>query len=382
MNGALKINLVLGQQLVFPPIRGGGVENLNFALACQFARLGHNVVAYSRAIAELPTRDIDEHGIKHVRISGYDLHPNIWLDHINALRWAIRLTQILENADVTSFHTAFSFLLRYRAGLGVCTHTIHRTPKAIVSLYRKLDRVYCGADAVVCQAKKLDSKIDNLKRIYNCIEIQPDLIAPVSAPQVYRGLLFLYVGRFVRDKGIESLIKGYELSTQKHPRNRLETVGAQTDDSGADMIFFHDMLSYLETKQLKEYIKFLPPIFARLKLIAKMREADVICVPSLSGETFSMAVLEGMALGKPVLVSDFGPMPEAIDHKVDGYVADAGSAESISNAISFFSENPATLSEIGTAAQKKVREKFSSEVIATEYLLDFQTLIRKKMRHG
>jgi hypothetical protein len=35
----VKINLVLGQQLVFPPIRGGGVENLNWMLACEYARL-------------------------------------------------------------------------------------------------------------------------------------------------------------------------------------------------------------------------------------------------------------------------------------------------------------------------------------------------------
>jgi glycosyltransferase involved in cell wall biosynthesis len=373
----LKINLVLGQQLVFPPIRGGGVENLTWALSCEFSRLGHEVIAYSRAIPDLPARETDKHGIKHVRVPGSDLHPNIWRDHINALRWGFRLRPLLEPADVTSFHTAFSFLLRYRSGLGVCTHTIHRTPKAIVSLYRNLDRVYCGADAVVHQAMQIDSGMKNLKRVYNCIEIPTDLIAPDVSKRTARGLTFLYVGRFVRDKGLESLIKGFEQSTREYPNNRLATIGAQSDAGGADTIFFKEMSSYVVAKGIETSVDFIPAIFDRAKLVAKMMEADVICVPSLSGETFSMAVLEGMALGKPVIVSDFGPMPEAIDHKVNGYVAKAGNPESLKEAISFFSEHCDSLPQYGAAALEKVRERFSSRVIASEYLADFQHLIAR-----
>ncbi len=376
----MKINLVLGQQLVFPPIRGGGVENLNWMLAREFARLGHEVVAYSRAVPELPDRETDAHGIRHIRLPGYALHPNLWIDHLSALRWAVKLWPVLEPADVTSFHTAFSFLLRYRRGLGVCTHTIHRTPKPIVPLYRNLDRVYGGGDAVVRQALTIDPRIRNLKRVWNCIAIPPDAQPPVSPPRsASAGLRFLYVGRFVRDKGIESLIKGFELARTKHPDNTLATVGAQTDQSGADTAFFREMSDYVTRRALARSVELLPPVYDKAKLAALIAAADVICVPSLSGETFSMAVLEGMAQAKPILVSDFAPMPEAIDHQINGYIARAGDAASIGEAIEYFSTHRDDLPRLGAAAFLKARDRFSAAVIAQEYLADFRELIAGKL---
>ena len=375
----MKINLVLGQQLVFPPIRGGGVENLNWMLAREFARHGHEVVAYSRAVPELPARETDAHGIRHIRLPGYALHPNLWLDHFNALRWAVKLWPVLESADVTTFHTAFSFLLRYRRGIGVCTHTIHRTPKPIVPLYRNLDRVYAGGDAVVRQALTIDARIRNLKRVHNCIAIPPEAQPPAyPARRESAGLRFLYVGRFVRDKGLESLIKGFEIALKNHPANTLATVGPQTDESGADTAFFHEMSAYVASRSLARSVELLPPIYDKAKLAGAVAAADVICVPSLTGETFSMAVLEGMAQAKPILVSDFGPMTEAIDHKVNGYVARAGDAASMDAAIEFFSSHQDELPRLGAAAFFKARDRFSATVIAREYLDDFRALLAQK----
>jgi len=379
MTRPLKINLVLGQQLVFPPIRGGGVENLNWMLAREFARLGNEVVVYSRSIPELPVRETDEHGIRHIRLAGYDLNPNVWLDHVNALRWAVRLVPALEIADVTSFHTAFSFLLRYLPKLGVCTHTIHRTPKKIVPLYRWLDRVYCGSDAVLRQALEIDPRITNIKRVYNCIAIPPDATPPARDPRASSDRLrFLYVGRFVRDKGLESLIKGFEIALRQSPTIQLATVGAQSNETGADTPFFREMSAYVQDKGIAGSVEFIPAIFDKPKLEALVAAADVICVPSLSGETFSMAVLEAMALAKPILVSDFGPMPEAIDHKVNGYVARAGDAQSIAEAMAFFSTHREKIPRLGAAAFLKARDRFSAAVIAQEYLNDFRSLIARK----
>ncbi len=372
----MKINLVLGHQLAFPPLRGGGVENLNWMLAKEYARLGHEVVAYSRAAENLAARETDSHGIRHIRARGYDLLPNLWLDHLNALRWMFQLIPLLEPADVTSFHTPFSFLLRHRRGLGVCTHTIHRTPKRIVPLYRGLDRVYCGSDAVVQQARAIDPRIDNLKRVHNCIAIPADAQPPLSRPPG-ASLLFLYVGRFVEDKGLASLVEGFKSSLKDHPQNRLKTVGPQLDGDGADTAFFRRMSEFVNAGKLQDKIEFMPPIFDKAKLNALIAGADVICVPTLTGETFSMAVLEGMALAKPLLVSDFGPMPEAVEHLVTGYVARADDATDIARGMAFFSTNAADLSRLGNAGFEKAKRCFSVEKIAREYLEDFETLRRR-----
>lgn len=374
----MKINLVLPHQLPFPPTRGGGVENLNWLLAREFARRGHKVVAYSRSIPDASPEETDAHGIQHVRVAGYDLVPNRWLDHLKALRYAWNLHSILRPADVTSFHTPFSFLLRRDPRLGVCTHTIHRTPKWQVFLYRHFDRVYCGSDAVVAQALKIDPRISNLKRIHNCIALDVEPCTP--PPRNGQGLRFLYVGRFVPDKGLAALVKGFQLSLREFPENRLETVGPQTDKQGADSGFFEEMASYVQANSLTQQVTFQPPVFDRQKLDALIASADVICVPSLSGETFSMAILEAMAAGKPVLVSDFQPMTEAVDHTTTGYITRAGDPQSIAEGLRFFSKRPNEIAAIGRAGFEKARESFSVTKIADEYLHDFDRLIDLECR--
>jgi len=370
----MKINLVLPHQLPFPPARGGGVENLNWMLAREFARCGHEVVAYSRAVPGLPERATDECGIRHVRVTGYDLRPNRWVDHFYGFLYSRNLESVLEPADVTSFHTPFSFRLRRHARLGVCAHTIHRTPKWPLPFYRRMNRVYCGSDAVVAQAQRIDPRIRNLKRIYNCVAI-PHKLLPLVDKGPAEGLRFLYVGRFVPDKGIESLIRGFAHSLREFPDNRLETVGPQTSEQGASTAFFNRMRRHLKEHQLTGNVAFFPPEFDRSKLDALIAAADVICVPSLSGETFSMAILEAMALAKPVLVSDFSPMPEAVDHQATGYVARAGDAESLADGIRFFSKRPQELTAMGRAGFEKSLRCFSVEKIAAEYVGDFSHLI-------
>lgn len=372
----MKINLVLPHQLPFPPTRGGGVEFLNWTLSREIAALGHEVVAYSRITnGEVPVETMIS-GLRHVRVLGYNLNGNRWIDHANALRYARNVWNTLEAADVTLFHTPFSFLLRHKRGIGVCAHTLHRTPKVNVWCYSGLDRIYCGSNAVVEQAIAIAPWTKNLKRIYNCIAVGA---RPVACPfQSKRGLTFLYVGRFVADKGITSLIVALRHSLTSYPHNRLLTVGPQTDETGADGRFFQEMVNYVRAMGIGNAISFLPPVFDRSALNQLMTDADVICVPSLTGETFSMAVLEAMALGKPVLVSDFGPMPEAVDHKVTGYVARAGDAASLADGMRFFSERASSLVEIGSAGHEKVKREFSVEKIAKEYLADFAELIRLK----
>jgi glycosyltransferase involved in cell wall biosynthesis len=346
-------------------------------LAREFARCGHEVVAYSRAVPTTPSRQTDEFGIRHVRVQGYDLRPNRWLDHYFGYRYAQNLLPHLESADVTSCHTPFSFKIYRRVGLGVCTHTLHRTPKWPLPFYRGMDRVYCGSDAVVAQARRIDPQIRNLKRVYNCVDLASNP-PPWPVRRTGSGIRFLYVGRFVPDKGIESLVLGFERSLRAFPNNRLETIGPQVSAMGGNTPFLHKMSQYISKNQLTENITFRTPEFDRNKLAESMQAADVICVPSLSGETFSMAILEAMALGKPVLVSDFSPMPEAVDHEVTGYVARAGDAESIAAGIQFFSEAPERLPSLGRAGFEKAQRCFSVETIAGEYLEDFAALIHAK----
>ena len=368
----VKINIVLPHQLTFPPTKGGGVEVLNWTLVKEFVRSGNEVVTYSRESHNDIVDSVHQTQLRHVRVKGYDLNKNRWLDHLNALSYFRRVLPQLQRADVTSFHTPFSFLSTGKRGIGACTHTIHRTPKINVICYSKLDRLYCGSDAVLSQALGIAPWLSQIKRIYNCVSIAEHI--PKITLSVPNGVTFLYVGRFVRDKGVEVLIEAFASMMERFPKNRLWTIGPQSSETGGDTHFYTDMCRYVKEKQMDRLVTFYEPIFDRPALAARIQSADVICVPSLSGETFSMAVIEAMALAKPVLVSDFGPMPEAVEHQKTGYISQAGNSASLAAGMRFFSEHKNLITEIGNAAREKVRREFSAEAIAGQYLVDFEDI--------
>src|SRR4030095_8036150 len=152
MAQALRINLVLGHQLPFPPIQGGGVNNLLWLLARKFTEMGHSITAYSPTATGLLSHECDEFNIRHVRVTGAPMRRGMWRNNVSGFPYAMRVWRKLKPADVTSFHAPFSFVLQYKNGIGVCTHTIHRSPKWIIRLYRKMDRIYAGSHATVAEA--------------------------------------------------------------------------------------------------------------------------------------------------------------------------------------------------------------------------------------
>jgi len=371
----LKINIVIGHALPFPPTKGGGIENLYYLLSREFAKLGHFVVVYSRLMQGLKPVEVDTHNITHIRLKGFDWGSSKVINGFNSFLWCLRLRSVIESADITMFNTLFSFLLLRKKKYGALVFTIHRTPNWKLKLFKHFDRIYCGSDAVMSQALKISPAMKKIKRIYNCIEIRDEF--PAKKPEPGR-LTFLYVGRFVKDKGLEPLIKGFEKSLELFPENRLLTLGPQKDEDGADTEFFRAMLEYVKQHRLEESVSFLAPIYDKRLLYSRISDSDVVCIPSLWGETFSMAVLEAMMLSKPVLVSDFGPMPEAVEHLRTGFIARAGDAHSISEAIKYFSQNSTKIGQMAEAARKKVTRQFSSGKIAQEYIEDFRDLLEEK----
>ena len=370
----LRINLVLGHQLPFPPSQGGGVNNLLWMLARQFTRLGHVVSACSPISNGLASEEIDNHGIHHRRYHGAGMRTGAWANNLSGLPYSYRVWRNLPTGDVTSFHAPFSFLLRHRRGLGVCTHTIHRTPKWIVRLYAGMDRIYAGSHATVNEAAAISPRLaSRLKAIHNCIELNetPPSVTPVPG----RALSLIYVGRFTPDKGLCSLIGGGIDAIRTGCNLKITTLGPQRDEHGGDSAFFNAMNRMVSEAGLSERFEFMAGVNDRARLFAKIDESDVFCLPSLSGETFSMAGLEAMSRAKPLLTSDYGPMSEMVADGITGLTVKAGDRGAWAEAIVRLNKDRARLPEMGIASWTKARREFSVEAIANEYIADFRILI-------
>jgi glycosyltransferase involved in cell wall biosynthesis len=85
---------------------------------------------------------------------------------------------------------------------------------------------------------------------------------------------------------------------------------------------------------------------------------DVGFVLSYGVETISFACREMMAMGKPVLVSDYAGLPENIDPGVDGWVEKTRDIAAIAQALRTILERRSDLPAMGDAAREKAVREF------------------------
>lgn len=95
---------------------------------------------------------------------------------------------------------------------------------------------------------------------------------------------------------------------------------------------------------------------------------DAGFVLSYAVETISFACREMMAMGKPVLVSDYAGLPENVDDSVDGWIVAVRDRDAIARAVDAMLDARGRLPAMGAAARAKAERAFGLEhfVDATE----------------
>lgn len=94
-------------------------------------------------------------------------------------------------------------------------------------------------------------------------------------------------------------------------------------------------------------------------------------------EGFSNVVLEGMAAGLPMIVTDVGGNAEAVLDGETGFVVPPSNPKAIGEAILRLAGDPSLGKSLGEAGRKRVAEHFSMEVCQNAHLELYRTLLAK-----
>lgn len=368
----MKISFALGHELSFPPTRGGGVNSLLHSLSRALAVEGHQVTAYSPLFGSLPRRETID-GVTHIRLKGSRRRPNNLINALFGLPYALSLRATLEPCDVLSCHMLHSFMYASIRNARVVTHTVHRDPKRFLHLFRGLDRIYTGSDAVSEQARKVAPQIaEKVRTVYNCIDYTGyDLPKPNPSPLVR----FIFVGRLSEDKGVETLIRAFVAASKLNSGIELSLVGPLEAKDGGDEALVERCQSYIHSESIEDRIKIEPPIFDRARLDERIRRSDVVCLPSLRGETLNMSIIESMRLAKCLLVSDLPANTPLVQTGYNGFFAKTGDDSDWKQKILYLASNRDQLAELGSHAYRYGLEKFSAPRIAKDYVDDFHRLL-------
>jgi glycosyltransferase involved in cell wall biosynthesis len=93
---------------------------------------------------------------------------------------------------------------------------------------------------------------------------------------------------------------------------------------------------------------------------------DILVMPS-RWEGLPMALLEGMAMGKAVIASPVGGIPDVINDGANGVLVEAGDQAGWCQAIKMLFENRELRQQLGEKAKLTVKRHYSAEAVAQAY---------------
>lgn len=169
-------------------------------------------------------------------------------------------------------------------------------------------------------------------------------------------------------KGLIFLIGAMEIIIREMPHCQLVIAGDGPSRG--------DLEEIVRVRGLKENVKFLGFRRDIPKLLAGM---DVFVLPSL-WEGLGNAVLEAMAMGKPVVAANVGGIPEVVINEKTGFLVSAGNSAALADAIIKLLKSPEIRAEIGKAGRNRVEENFRIEKTVEKLQSIYNELIRRKLK--
>ena len=170
-------------------------------------------------------------------------------------------------------------------------------------------------------------------------------------PETEEELRLLFVGRAEERKGLPVLLRAFEALVEHVPA-RLVVVGTARDD----------IARALADPEALRSIDALGAV-DRDRLWQELAAADVLCAPSLSGESFGMVLTEAFASGTPVVASEIAGYSDVVSDGVDGVLIPPGDPQRLAEELQRLHVEPRRRAAMGIAARESA-ERFAWPRIA------------------
>lgn len=159
----------------------------------------------------------------------------------------------------------------------------------------------------------------------------------------------LFVGRVVREKGLDRLLSAVSLVRTPW---RLIVIGDGMDLGRAKSITrslgLTDRVKFTGWADREQHLPF-------------YRDASVVVVPSIWPEPFGMVGIEAMSYGKPVVAFNVGGIPEWLEDRVTGFLVKPYDVKEMAKRIDYLLEHPEVAREMGMRGRKRVEHEFNKE---------------------
>jgi glycosyltransferase involved in cell wall biosynthesis len=151
----------------------------------------------------------------------------------------------------------------------------------------------------------------------------------------------LYVGRLTAEKGVATLIRAWR----------------RTSDIPLRIVGDGELRAGLEREACDLPIEFLGRVTPE-RVLALMKGAEMLVVPSECYEGFPRVVVEAFATGTPIVAADLGGLGELVDERA-GIKFRSGDANALANAVTQLWKSPALRENLRRANRRRFEREYS-----------------------
>jgi phosphatidylinositol alpha-mannosyltransferase len=187
-------------------------------------------------------------------------------------------------------------------------------------------------------------------------EQAPAARAPVAPGEPFR---LAFVGQSVERKGLPVLLRAFE-ALREHLPVTLHVVGVTPAELAPLMLDDRGVVALGKCSDADK--------------LEVLEQADVLCAPSLGGESFGMVLTEAFAAGTPVVASDIAGYRDVVRDGVDGVLFPRGDAAALAATLRDLALDPARRATLAAAARQSA-ERYAWPQVAAEVLGAYEDAI-------
>lgn len=180
-------------------------------------------------------------------------------------------------------------------------------------------------------------------------------------------VVFNYIGRILRDKGVDDYIEAAKRIKQKYPKTEFNMLG-----------FIEPTEKHYE-EELKKLGKQGVVYYRGSQKDVKpwIKRAHAIIHPSTYGEGMSNVLLENASSGRLIITTDNPGCRETVNDGVNGFIYHGGDVEQLIQKIETVVRDMPNSNrrQMGLQGRKKVEREFSREVVIKAYLEKISELV-------
>jgi phosphatidyl-myo-inositol alpha-mannosyltransferase len=177
--------------------------------------------------------------------------------------------------------------------------------------------------------------------------------APAGRKSPSDELRLLFVGRAEERKGLPVLLAAFQALVE-HVPSRLTVIGADPAE----------ISRRVADPELMSHIDVLGKVSDSV-LWRQLGEADILCAPSLAGESFGMVLIEAMAAGTPVIASAIAGYSDVVTNGIDGILVPPADPQALGEELQLLAHEPERMVAMGEAGRQSA-ERYAWPRVAAE----------------